>query len=294
MRVIRLANLQTGFCLLLGVLLLPILMSACTTTGVVTKSESSVYDRVMKSGKLRCGYALYKPGCMKDPNTGKLSGIGIEALELVAKNLGLEIEFGEEVGWGTMLEGLQTGRYDIIATPVWTQGNRARVADFSKPLYFSPVFAYVKAGNKKLIGKDVSILNSKEFSIGTIDGATAEKIAQEEFPNARRVSLTQLSDFSQLLMNVSTGKADATFTELADATGFLKNNPNSIEQMNPGKPVRIFPSCWLIKRGQFELKEMIDTALEQLQNSGVIDRLIKKYEPAEGTVYRVKAPYQTN
>jgi cystine transport system substrate-binding protein len=248
----------------------------------------SVYDRVMQSGKMRCGYGIYNPGCMKDPNTGKLYGVGVDTIELLAHNLGLKVEWTEEVGWGTMIEGLQTNRYDIIATPVWATSDRARVIDFSNPLYFSPVCAYVKAGNKKF-SPDLRELNSPHMSIASIVGATAEIIAQEDFPKVRRVSLPQLSDFGQLLLTVSTGKADITFTEPADAAIFMRNNPGAVERVGP--PVRVFPNCFIFRRGQMEFKCMIDTALSQLINSGTMDKILKKYEPAPNTLYRVAVPY---
>jgi hypothetical protein len=37
---------------------------------------------------------------------------------------------------------------------------------------------------------------------------------------------------------------------------------------------------------------MIDTALEQLINSGAEDKIIRKYEPAPNTLYRDAIPYQ--
>lgn len=253
-------------------------------------AETSVYDSVVKRGTIRCGYGIYNPGCMKDPNTGKLSGIGVDTLELAAKNLGLKVEWTEEVGWGTMIEGLQTNRYDIIVTPVWATSDRARVIDFSKPLFFSPVFAYVKAGDKRFSAGNLKSLNSPQYSIASIDGATAEIIAQEDFPNVKRVSLPQLSDFSQLLLTVSSGKADMTFTEPADAAAFMKSNPGSIERI--GAPVRVFPNCWIFKRGQMEFRNMINTALDQLINSGAVDRIISKYEPSPNILYRIALPYK--
>ncbi len=63
--------------------------------------------------------------------------------------------------------------------------------------------------------------------IGTIDDATAEQIANEDFPKSKCLALPQLSDFSQLLNNIVTGKADVTFTEPADAIAFQKHNPVS-------------------------------------------------------------------
>ncbi len=244
----------------------------------------------MRTGKIRCGYAVYNPGCLKDPNTKKLSGIGIDALELIAKNLGLKVEWTEEVGWGSMIEGLQTNRYDIMATPIWATSNRAREIDSSKPLYFSPVYAYVKAGNKTFSGGNLILLNSPKYSIASIDGATGEVIAEEDFPNVRRVSLPQLTDFSQLLLTVSSGKADAAFTEPADAMLFMKNNPNSVEKV--GDPVRVFSNCWIFRRGQFEFKAMLDTALDQVINSGEMEKIIRKYEPVPNVLFRVSRPYQ--
>jgi polar amino acid transport system substrate-binding protein len=267
-----------------------IMLGACSNSAALPVSRAtSTYDRVMKSGVIRCGYAVYNPGCLKDANTGKLSGIGVDTLELAAKHLGLKVEWTEEVGWGTMIEGLETNRYDIVATPVWATSDRARVVDFSKPLYYSPVFAYVKAGNKKITAATFKALNSSKYSIASIDGATAEIIAREDFPDLKRVSLPQLSDFSQLLLTVTTGKADLTFTEPADAAAFMQHNPGTVERV--GGPVRVFPNCWIFRRDQMEFKNMLNTALDQITNSGAEDKIIGKYEPAPNTLYRVAAGF---
>ncbi|MBY0357040.1 MAG: transporter substrate-binding domain-containing protein [Candidatus Obscuribacterales bacterium] len=270
-----------------------ITLSGCSNTAIKqTSTEGSVYDRVIKQGSIRCGYVIYNPGCLKDPNTGKLSGIGVETLELAAKNLGLKVEWTEEVGWGSMIEGLQTNRYDMVVTPVWTNANRARQIDFSKPLFFSPIFAYAKTGNKDISGKDIKAFNSPASTIATVDGETAEIIVREDFPQAKVVSLPQLSDISQMLLTVSSGKADITFVEPAVAAAFLKTNPGAIEPLKSSTPVRVFPNSWMFRRGQLEFKDMIDTALEQLINSGAVNKIISKYEPAPNTLYRVALPYQ--
>ncbi len=273
---------------------LALLLTSCSSTLVTSKDQAShsVYERVMKSGVIRCGYVIYNPGCLKDPNTGKLSGIGIETIEQVAKNLQLKVEWTEEVGWGTMLEGLQSDRYDIIATPIWTNSNRARLVDFSDALYYSPIEVWVKAGDKRFSPATLSTLNSPKYVVATVDGETAEVIAGEDFPLAKKLSLTQLSGVEQVLLNVASGKADVSFEEPAVARAFLKHNPGSIEALKLGKPIRVFPNCWMFKRGQMEFKNMIDTALAQLINSGFEEKVIDKYETFKGTLYPVASPYQ--
>lgn len=274
-------------------LCLALIMCGCAqTAGSGPQKEASVYDRVITSGKLRCGYVIYTPGCLKDPNTGKMSGIGVDAIQLVADKLGLAVEWTEEVGWGTMIEGLETNRYDIVATPIWTNANRARVVDFGKPIFFSPVYAYVSPRTAIKSESDLSWMNNAGHTIATIDGETAEIIAREDFPKARKHSLPQLSDLSQLLLTVSTGKADVTFAEPAIVVDFLKHNKGAVKPVSVDHPVRVFPNCWMFRRGQSELKAMLDTVLDQLQNSGAIDRIVSKYEPAPGTLYRVAPPYR--
>jgi len=49
----------------------------------------------------------------------------------------LKIEYVEEVGWGTMIESLQTKRIDIVCAPIWPNAQRAKVADFVEPLYYT-------------------------------------------------------------------------------------------------------------------------------------------------------------
>lgn len=72
---------------------------AGTTGAIVAKSgastyearEESIYDRLNKTGKLRCGYINYAPGLYRDPNTGAFQGIFYEVMSKCAKDLGIEV-----------------------------------------------------------------------------------------------------------------------------------------------------------------------------------------------------------
>jgi len=279
----------------LSLLILPMVLviASCVSSSnsMQMVNKQSLYDRVIQTGKIRCAYAVFFPACMKDPNTGKLFGIGVETVELVAKKLGLQVEWTEEVGWGTMVEGLQTGRYDMIASPIWTNAHRAKRAAFSRPLYFSPVFVYVKKGDKRFAGH-LERIDSPDVKIATIDGETAQVIAESDFPKAKRLSLPQMTDCSQMLLNVATGKADVTILEPAFTNQFIRHNPISIENICLEKPIRVFPNCWMFNRGEFEFKAMIDTVLDEVINSGAMDKIINKYEKFPNEVFRVALPYQ--
>ncbi|MBK9142102.1 MAG: transporter substrate-binding domain-containing protein [Candidatus Melainabacteria bacterium] len=89
-----------------------------------------------------------------------------------------------------------------MSTPIWTNANRAKQADFSDPLFFNPIFVYARKGDQRFGHGNLDKLNSPDFSIATIDGETAESIAREDFPKARTVSLPQLTDLARMLLTM--------------------------------------------------------------------------------------------
>ncbi len=272
-----------------------LLLDSCTVApnNIANEKRQSLYDRVIKSGKIRCGYVAAFPICMKDPNTGKFSGIGVDALELIGKKLGLAIEWTQEVGWGTMLEGLRTGRYDMVGLPVWTNPNRAKLAEFGTSLYYTPMFPYCRKGDKRFTGH-LEKINSPTIKIATIDGETGQVVADADFPKASRLSMTQMTDMSELYLSVAAKKADIAFGTPMVVDKFLQNNPGSVEIICPDKPVRVFPNCWMFNKGEFEFKAMLDTVSEEVINSGAMDKIIRKYEPSPNGILRVAPAYQVN
>jgi polar amino acid transport system substrate-binding protein len=254
-------------------------------------SAETLHDRVIRTGKLRAAYAVYFPLLTKDPNTKKYGGIGYEALDLIAKRLGLQLEMTEEVSCGTMIEGLKTNRYDIMACPIWANSSRARAADFSRPLCFSQIVAYTKYGDKRL-DSTLKGLDGGKFKLATIDGEMVELIAKTDYPHAKRLSLPQMAPFSDLLLSVSTGKADITFGEPVFGYEFNKHNPKSIQNLTPNNPLRIFPNGYMFKVNEPEFKAMLNTAIDEIANSGELEKIIAKWEPYPKAYLRCASPYQ--
>jgi len=255
--------------------------------------KESVYDRVMKSGKIRAAYITYPPALIKDTKTGKLSGTFVEVLEQSAKNLGLTVEWTEEVGWGAQIEGLQADRYDIIGSPVWANPSRGKLTTLSTPVYYSGIGVYVRPDETRFSDANGwKSINDAAVKIVTIDGETADLIARTDFPNAQRVSLPQLSDISEMFLNVKTKKADVLFAEPFFGYEFLKNNPDTVKNIGTEKPIRLLGNCYMFKANEFQMKHMLDVAIEDLLNSGFVDKVLDKYEPYPGTFYRVARPYR--
>ncbi len=254
-------------------------------------SNNSVYGKVINSGTIRACYLVYPPASIKDPNTGKMTGVFVETLNKAAENMGLKVDWSTEVGWGEMIEALNSNRCDIVGSPAWSNSTRGRSAEFIQPIYYSAINAYAKTNDNRFDG-DINIVNNKIYRIATVDGETSQLIASRQFPNAQTLQLPQSTDVSQMLLNVADGKADMAFLEPTIANQYMKNNPGKVKNVSIVKPVVVYGNVMMVKKGEFEFKTMIDNATTELLNNGFVDGLINNYEKEyPGGFYRVATPY---
>lgn len=259
-----------------------------------TAFTDPVHNRVIKSGTIRVGYVNVAVAFDVDPKTGEVSGIFADIIREMAKNMNLKLEFVEEVGWGTMIAGLQTKRYDMMASPVWPNSSRARQTTFSNPAYYSAIGIWVKENENRFSpAGGWASLNDPKVKIGAIDGSTAETITITQFPNAQLITYPELAAEGQLFLDVTSGKIDAFFEEPAKGLLYVKNNPGQIKNIAAKHPVKVFPNVFMMPGGSYRMKEMIDTALAEVQNSGFVDRVLAKHEPAPKAYYRVAQPYRS-
>lgn len=286
---------NTNWAKIAGVVVLTIVVSLLTVkfsgSSMTGSNGNSVYDRVVSSGTIRACYVVYPPASIKDPNTGKLSGVFVETLNKAAENMGLKVDWNTEVGWGDMIEALNSSKCDIIGSPAWSNSTRGKSAEFSQSVYYSAINAYVRASDNRFNG-DITVANNASYKLATIDGETSQLIASRQFPKAQTLQLPQLTDVSQMLLNVVDGKADMAFLEPTVANAYLKNNPGKVKNVSIDKPVVIYGNVMLIKKGEFTFKSAIDNAIVELLNNGYVDGIINNYEKDyPGGFYRVAVPY---
>ncbi|MEJ0063053.1 MAG: transporter substrate-binding domain-containing protein [Alphaproteobacteria bacterium] len=257
----------------------------------IVKKEDDVFDRVMRARTIKCGYVVTHPFLFKDANTGALSGIAHDAIEKMAENLSLKIEWAEEAGWSTMLEGLSTQRYDMLCSAIWSTTSRSLKADFLKPLSYAGVHAWARPGDARF-EKGLSEIDWSTVKIATIDGHISDIIARAKFPAAQKLSLPDTSSIPEVFMAVAAGKADITFEQNYIGLEFLSKNPGAVASVTKDHPIKVFPTTFLIPQGAEKFKAMLNAAQDELTNSGYIGGLIDKYETYPGSFYRPVKPYE--
>jgi ABC-type amino acid transport substrate-binding protein len=251
----------------------------------------SLYDRVMKSGKIRAAYTIYPPGCFKDEN-GKLKGVFVETLEEAAKNLGFTVEWTEEVGRAAQIEGLENDRYDMIGSAVWANPERAKLATLSSPLYYSPFYIYARKDDPKFNENiRMAALNSPDVRIAMVAGSTSEAITKDQFPNATRVALPRMTDRGVSFLDATNNKVDIIIMEKSQAMKLLESNPGTIVNIKPSVPLRVIGNCYMFRRNELEFQNMLNSEINDLLTSGFVERQLEKYEKYANSQLRIAPPY---
>lgn len=244
-------------------------------------------ERVLRTGAIRCAYANNAPTTIVDPNTKAMTGVYHDIIDDMGRRLGLKVLWVEEVSYGNIHEGFVTDRYDLFCSALWPTSARARSGLFSAPLYYSPVSVFVRANDDRF-NNDVGILNDPSFTVSITDGDVTQTIADQDFPLAKHLS----ADTPQSMEDVASSKSDATINDLINANVFMASNPNALKNASPGKPVRVFPNVILMPFGEHDLKALLDSAINEMQADGTIERILKKYLADSASYYVASKPYE--
>jgi ABC-type amino acid transport substrate-binding protein len=256
----------------------------------VAEAKETAYERVMRTGTLRCGYIVWSPAVIKDVNTGEMSGVIYDIMNEIGKRAGLKVEWNYEVNLATYLEDLNAGKYDVECAGGWPNPQRAKVADYSTPLFYLPSYIYAREGDVRF-DNNLAAINSADIKFSSMLGEMGESIRDLWFPKSQNVSVPASSPFSDTVLQVVQGKADVTFTDAASADGFMKANPGKIRQV-VSAPVKVVPNNFSVAKGEGELREFLSTASEDLLNDGFVEMTLQKYNLTPALALRAAKPYE--
>lgn len=250
----------------------------------------SVYDRVMRTGEIRCGYFSWYPAVINNPKTGEIEGIYYDFMKELGKTLSLNVIFAEEVGLGDYPAALQSGRIDAMCGASWLIGERAREIDFVMPLFYLPLYGFSRIDDGRF-DNNIHILNDEKYTIAVLEGGATATVRRKIFPKSKAYEIPQLVSPAELFVSLDLKKADAVIYDMFTYGDFDKHNPNKIKKIS-AEPIKVYPNIVGIKRGEEEFRRMLTNAYTDLFLSGTLDRIIDKHEIYKGAIFRVAKPYE--
>ena len=273
-----------------------LLFLALSAAPALAAEKESAYDRVMRTGTLRCGYGAWEPGVTKDPKTGQMKGLFVDMMNEVARLAKIRVEWTAEIDWGQISEALQAGKVDAFCAGMAGDAARAKQLAYSLPMSYWSFDVIVRADDARFPADrplTLADINKPEFSTAYTEGDVLETIKETELPAVRGAPLPPLGTPADNLMNVITRKTDFVVFPRVMIENYEKaNGKGKLRLLKMKTPLRVYGNVIAIDIHERELLGFIDAGIGELINSSSYDRIMAPYEKDyPGAFLRPKSNY---
>jgi tRNA-dependent cyclodipeptide synthase len=224
-------------------------------------SQKSRRDLIQERWTLACAFIPYFE-YFTVSETGDHSGVFYDIMKKVGEKYNINIDFSEQVWYGSISWRLNTWFVDVFACPTWASQKRRLEMFFSKPLFQSPVYGYINTTSSFSWQSVEELQNNSLLRIAVKENDIHHELAEKYFPNAILVRVPQLSRIEEVIQFVLDGKADMTFRDPILVEKYLDSK--NIDHTSLKKtwlqdqPFATYDNCIALPWWEFELKRVID------------------------------------
>ncbi|MGD2049555.1 MAG: ectoine/hydroxyectoine ABC transporter substrate-binding protein EhuB [Chloroflexota bacterium] len=151
--------------------------------------EESTLERARREGVIRVGFANENPYAYAEPD-GTLNGEAVQVAQEVFSRMGIEEMDGVLTEFGSLIPGLQAGRFDVITAGMYINPTRCEQVLFADPEYTIGDALIVEAGNPLDLHSYEDIAANPDATVGTGAG-----YLENDFMLAVGVSEDQIVNF---------------------------------------------------------------------------------------------------
>jgi polar amino acid transport system substrate-binding protein len=268
---------------LIALLAVFLIVSACgddaptpspATEAMIGELNALLPDEIREAGVIKAGGPVTEiPAVYLEEDAVTRTGYMTDLVNAVGDLLGVEIAF-TDMPFASLVPGLQRGSIDMTLT-ISDKKTHHEVLDFVDYLG-NGLGILVAAGNpngfdslESLCGHTVAAL-AGSVAVGVVTEANkscADPMEIKEFPG---ISYAQLA--------VRSGQADATFGPGA-TLGYVSANleDGTVFDVAPGGPYTVQPDAFAFIKGNDELRDAVQAALQRLVDDGTAANILEKY-----------------
>ena len=242
--------------------------SEAASSEAASETETAELSTV-EPGKLIMSTNAAFPPYEMTTDAGEFEGIDIETAQAIADKLGLELQI-DDMDFDAALLAVQQGKSDMVMAGVTVTDERQNVMDFTD--------SYATGIQSIIVKEDSDIASVDDLAgkkIGTQRGTTGYLYCSDDFGDENVVAYDNGLTAVQMLNN---GQVDCVVIDNAPAKEFIAANPG----------LKLLDTAYVeesyaigVGKGNTELKDAINTALEELKADGTLQAIVDKYITAE-------------
>jgi polar amino acid transport system substrate-binding protein len=254
--------------IVLPILLILVLALAGCGGQQAQTDEKTVWQQIKDAGVITVGNSPdYEPFEYED-GQGNVVGFDVDLLALICEDLGIKYEL-VPITFENIETAVQTGQVNIGMSGFSITPERQQTFDFSTP-YFSGGQAI--AVNPDSGYKTIADLAGKTITAGM--GTSGQTAAEENIPDANVVGM---DNYALAFMQLKNKGADAAVADLPVVKTYAaKDGFIVLEEI-----LSYEDNAILVKKGNEDLVQALDGAIQKLQENGKIDELITKWMVTE-------------
>ncbi|XPV69664.1 MAG: ABC transporter substrate-binding protein [Halarcobacter sp.] len=197
----------------------------------------------------------------------KPQGYTIDYMNLIAKILGVKIEFVGQKNWKEFIDMLKSGQLDLIPH-IAINKERSKFIDFTniEHLSYKPSLAVRKGSNLKTFS------DLKDKTIAVLNKSFLHTILKNKYPNQKLLLTPTTREGAEA---VSSGKADAFIGNLATTEYYIKqhwlSNLETVQLDNVKYIPKEAPLYMGVSKGNTLLKSILEKANNEISYNKVID-----------------------
>ena len=199
----------------------------------------------------------------------KIVGIDAEIAAAIAEKLGMELEI-QDTEFGSIITGVQTGKYDIGMAGMTVTEERMQTVNFSETYATGIQSVIVKDGSDI---KSIDDLAGKK--IGVQQDTTGHIYSADEYGDEFVTPYNKGADAVSALIS---GKVDCVIIDNEPAKSFVAANEGLVI-LDTEYAVEDYAIC--IAKENTELLEKVNGALAELIADGTVKGIVDKYIAAE-------------
>jgi len=226
---------------------------------------------ILERGTIRVGTTGdFNPMSIRDPATNSYRGFDIEAMEMLAKDMGVKIEW-VPAEWATIVAGITSNRFEIFSGASLSIA-RAKTVAFSDP--------YTEAGTVPLVRKadagkfkSWADLNQPGVVVAVLMGTVFEEQARAHFPKATVRSIEKpATGFQEVLA----GRAQATITSNVEGATLVKTH-NSLGMVSGAELRNKRPFAYPLPQGDATWITFVNNWIALKKSEGFFQQLEQKW-----------------
>ncbi|TCK30634.1 amino acid ABC transporter substrate-binding protein (PAAT family) [Ancylobacter aquaticus] len=238
-----------------------------------TAARADLLDDIMAAKKIRIATDLAIPPSGMMDGSMKPTGSDVDTAELLAKDLGLEIEWVQTTG-ATRIPNLQTNKADVVISTLSVTPERAKVVDFTAPY---AALESVVGGLKSIEVKDWDGLKGKKIAVSR--GTTQDTALTNRAKDGGGFEVARYDDDATMVTAAVTGQADFIATSATIVNQIGVKNP--ARPFDPKVLITTFNLAMGVKKGEPALVAKLNEWIAANIANGKLNAIYKKYHGAD-------------